>query len=84
MIVGVPEGSVLHSAFYLYGLPLLLMMGGALFAQLWFAGDAAAVAGAVAGALFAGGVIRLMPSARRSCARPVVIRRDQIRVMNQE
>lgn len=84
VIVGVPEGSVLRSAFYLYGLPLLLIMGGALFAQLGFAGDVAAVAGAITGALLAGGIIRFMPSARRTCARPVVIRREEIRVINQE
>lgn len=53
VVVSVPEGSVIRSALYCYGLPLGLIMGGAVLAQMWAPGDPAAVAGAITGALTA-------------------------------
>jgi len=53
VVVGVPEGSVIRSALYSYGLPLGLIMSGAVLAQMWIPGDPAAVAGAITGALMA-------------------------------
>lgn len=77
VIVGMPEGSVLRSALYLYGMPLLLMMGGALLAQLGWAGDGGAVAGAVLGLLMAGALITVRPHSTLTSVRPVIIRRSQ-------
>ena len=75
VIVGIPEGSLLRSAIYLYGLPLLLILGGALLLQLWFPGDAGSVTGAVLGVLAAGAFIALTSRKRRSGNQPVVLRR---------
>lgn len=75
VIIGMPEGSVLRSALYLYGMPLVLMLGGALLVQFWFTGDAGAVAGAMVGLLVAGMLIASTSPKRRAGARPVVIRR---------
>lgn len=75
VIIGVPDGGVLRGALYLYGMPLILILGGTLFAQIWFPGDIGSVAGAVAGGLLAGMIIRLMPKQRWPNAQPVVMRR---------
>ena len=75
VIVGIPEGSVLRSAMFLYGMPLLLMLGGALLLQWWFPGDAGAVTGAVLGVFVAGAFIALTSRKRRSAFQPVVLRR---------
>lgn len=77
VIVGMPEGSVLRSALTLYGMPLLLMMAGALLAQLGWAGDAGAVAGAVLGLSVAGVFVAARSQRGLTSARPVVIRRSQ-------
>lgn len=74
VIVGIPEGSLLRNAFFLYGMPLMLILGGALLLQLWFPGDLGAVTGAVLGVFVAGAFIALASRKRRS-AQPVVLRR---------
>jgi len=77
VIVGMPEGSVLRSALMLYGLPLILMLMGALLAQLWFAGDSGAVIGAVVG-LLTSGVLIIRTSRRHPASmRPIVIGRSE-------
>ncbi|NWG39194.1 MAG: SoxR reducing system RseC family protein [Hydrogenophilaceae bacterium] len=48
VIIGIPEGALWRSAFRLYGLPLMLMLMGALFGQ-YVAGDMAAAAMAMGG-----------------------------------
>ena len=75
VIVGIPEGSVLRSAIYLYGMPLLLILGGALLLKGWFPGDAGAVTGAVLGVFVAGAFIALSSRTRQSGSQPVVLRR---------
>lgn len=75
VIVGIPEGSLLRSAIYLYGMPLMLILGGALLLQLWFPGDAGAVTGAVLGVFVAGGFLVLTSRQYRSACQPVVLRR---------
>lgn len=75
VIIGVPDGWVLRGALYLYGMPLLLILGGTLFAQTWFPGDTGSVAGAVAGGLIAAVIISVTPKRRRPNTRPIVIRR---------
>ena len=75
VIIGVPDGGVLRGALYLYGMPLILILGGTLLAQIWFPGDTGSVAGAAAGGVLAGMIIRLMPQQRRPNAQPIVMRR---------
>lgn len=75
VIVGIPEGSLLRSAIYLYGMPLMLILGGALLFQWWLPGDAGAVAGAVSGVFVAGAYLALTSRQRRSACQPVVLRR---------
>lgn len=81
VVVGVPDGSVLRSALYLYGLPLLLILAGALFGQMWMPGDASAVMGALTGAMAAGGWIALEPNVRKTQWHPVVIQRSEMMTM---
>ncbi len=76
VIVGMPEGSVLRSALILYGLPLILMLVGALFAQLWFAGDVGSVTGAVVGLLTSGIFIARASRKHLTGMLPMVIRRS--------
>ena len=57
------EGAVLTAAMYSYGLPLLLIILGAALGTWRFGGDAAAVAGGLAG--LAAGLILLRAVARR-------------------
>ncbi len=75
VIVGIPEGRVLRSAIYLYGMPLMLMLGGALLFQAWLPGDAGSVAGALTGVFVAGAVIASISRKHRFGHQPVVIRR---------
>lgn len=71
VVVGIAQGSVLRSALRAYGLPLGLMLGGALLAQAIQPGDGAALVGMLVGGV-AGGV-----AARGGrTARPVVLRRE--------
>lgn len=76
VIVGIPDGKLLHSALYLYGLPLVAVMLGAGLAQWVRPGDAGAVAGALLGLLLAGAWIVTRSSTSLSRARPTVIRRS--------
>ena len=75
VIVGIPEGTLLRSAIYVYGMPLLLILGGALLLQWWFPGDAGAITGAVLGVFVAGVFLVLTSRQRRSACQPVVLRR---------
>lgn len=75
VIVGIPEGRLLRSALYLYGMPLGLIMGGALLLQAWFPGDAGAVTGSLMGMIAAGAVIASSDRTPPGDTRPVVIRR---------
>ena len=75
VLVGIPEGTLLRSAIYLYGMPLLLILGGTLLLQLWIPGDAGAVAGALTGVFVAGAIITSISRKHRSGQQPVVIRR---------
>lgn len=76
VIVGLPDGSLLRSALYLYGLPLVAVMLGAVLSQWIWANDAGALAGALAGLLLAGVWIVIGTSHSRSRAWPAVIRRS--------
>ena len=71
VVVGIADGSVLKSALRAYGLPLALMLAGALLAQVVLPGDGAALAGMLVGGL-AGGLVARGGRA----ARPVVLRRE--------
>ncbi len=71
VVVGIAEGSVLRSALRAYGLPLGLMLSGALLAQAIQPGDGAALSGMVLGGL-AGWVVARGGRA----ARPMVLRRE--------
>lgn len=71
VVVGIANGSVLKSALRVYGLPLGLMLVGALLAQAIQPGDASAVVGMLVG----GGVGGLAARGGRT-ARPVVLRRE--------
>lgn len=71
VVVGIARGSVLKSALRVYGLPLALMLAGALLAQTLRPGDGSALAGLLLGAV-AGG---LLARGGRT-ARPVVLRRE--------
>lgn len=71
VVIGIAHGSVLKSAMRAYGLPLGLMLGGALLAQAVQPGDGAALAGTLIG----GAVGWLLARGGRT-ARPVVLRRE--------
>ena len=79
-----PEGSVLRSALYLYGLPLGAVMLGALLAQLAWGGDAPAAAGAVMGLLIAGAWIAARSNSGLTRARPLVIRRSDESILEED
>ncbi len=78
VIVGVPDGSVIRIALFMYGLPLLLILSGALLANVWFPGDAAAVVGAGIGGLLAWGLTASNLARSGAFYRPVVVRREEI------
>lgn len=71
VIVGIADGSVLRSAGRAYGMPLAGMLAGALLAQMFWPGDAAAVAG-----LAAGGMLGVLGSRGVAFARPRVLRHE--------
>lgn len=71
VVIGIAHGSVLKSAMRAYGLPLGLMLAGALLAQAFQPGDGAALAGMLVG----GAVGGLLARGGRT-ARPVVLRRE--------
>jgi sigma-E factor negative regulatory protein RseC len=76
VVIGIPSGALWKSAFRLYGLPLLLMLGGALVGQ-HLSGDLGAL-------VFAAGGLALAVLAQKSLSpspawRPVMLRRaDEI------
>ena len=71
VVVGIVRGSVLRSAWRAYGLPLALMLAGALLAQAVWPGDGPALAG-----MLLGGVIGWLAARGGRTARPVVLRRE--------
>jgi len=75
VVVGIAEGSVLKSALRAYGLPLGLMLAGALLAQAIHPGDGAALVG-----MLIGGATGWLAARGGRTARPAVLRReDKIR-----
>ncbi len=71
VVVGIVRGSVLRSAWRAYGLPLTLMLAGALLAQAVWPGDGPALAG-----MLLGGVAGWLAAQGGRAARPVVLRRE--------
>jgi sigma-E factor negative regulatory protein RseC len=71
VVIGIAEGSVLASALRAYGVPLGLMLAGALLAQVIQPGDGPALIGVVLGALVGWMAVR-----GGRAARPVVLRRE--------
>jgi len=71
IVVGIAEGSVLKSALRAYGLPLGLMLAGALLAQAVQPGDGAALVG-----MLIGGAAGVLAARGGRTARPVVLRRE--------
>ena len=74
VVVGLPEGSLLRSVFLMYGVPLVLILAGASVAQLWRAGDAAAVSGALLGGCLAWGLTFITQTGRAVTSRPEILR----------
>lgn len=74
VVVGIAEGSVLRSALRAYGLPLGLMLAGALLAQAVQPGDGAALLG-----LVLGGTTGWLLTRGGRAARPMVLRREEIK-----
>jgi sigma-E factor negative regulatory protein RseC len=77
VVVGIAEGRILKSALRAYGLPLGLMLSGALIAQAWYPGDFSAAAG-----LVLGGAAGWLLSRGGRAARPIVLRRDEINLFH--
>lgn len=75
IVVGIARGSVLRSALRAYGLPLGLMLAGALLAQAVQPGDGPAVVG-----MLLGGVAGWLAARGGRAARPVVLRREDIKL----
>lgn len=71
VVVGIAHGSVLKTALRLYGVPLVLMLAGAMLAQAVRPGDGAALAGVLLGGFLGWAVAR-----GGQTSRPVVLRRD--------
>jgi len=70
VVVGIARGSVLKSALRAYGLPLGLMLAGALLAQAIRPGDGSALVG-----VLLGGAAGWLAARGGRAARPVVLRR---------
>jgi len=70
-IVGIADGSVLKSALRAYGIPLGLMLTGALLAQAMQPGDGPALIG-----MLLGGMAGWLVGRGGRTGRPVVLRRD--------
>ena len=77
VVVGIARGSVLRSALRAYGLPLGLMLAGALLAQAVQPGDGPAVVG-----MLLGGVVGWLTARGGRAARPVVLRREDINLIH--
>ncbi|MDT3705341.1 MAG: SoxR reducing system RseC family protein [Thiobacillus sp.] len=71
VVVGIAQGSVLRSAARLYGLPLGLMLAGALLAQAVQPGDGPAVVG-----MLLGGLVGWLAARGGQTQRPMVLRRE--------
>jgi len=71
VVVGIAHGSVLKSALRVYGLPLGLMLAGALLAQTIQPGDGAAFVG-----MLIGGAAGWLAARGGRTTRPVVLRRE--------
>ncbi|WP_324779149.1 SoxR reducing system RseC family protein [Thiobacillus sedimenti] len=71
VVVGIADGSVLRSALRAYGLPLGLMLAGAMLAQAIRPGDGPALAG-----MALGGLAGWLGSRGGRASRPVVLRRE--------
>lgn len=76
VVVGIADGSVLKSALRAYGMPLALMLTGALGAQAWKPGDGAALTG-----MILGGALGWWLARGGRAPRPVVLRREGVHVM---
>lgn len=76
IVVGIDDGSVLTSAFRAYGLPLGMMLAGALLAQLVQPGDGPALGG-----LLIGGALGWILARDGRMARPRVLRRDNVHIL---
>ena len=72
VVVGIASGSILKSALRAYGLPLGLMLAGALLAQSMWPGDGPALAGTLLG-----GVLGWLVARGGRAPRPVVLRREE-------
>lgn len=72
VVIGIAHGSVLKSAMRAYGLPLVLMLAGALLAQAMRPGDGAALVG-----MLIGGIVGWLAARGDRMARPVVLRREE-------
>lgn len=77
VVVGIARGSVLKSALRAYGLPLGLMLAGALLAQAVQPGDGPAVVG-----MLLGGVAGWLAARGGRAARPVVLRREDVKLFH--
>lgn len=73
IVVGIARGSVLKSALRVYGLPLGLMLTGALLAQAVQPGDGPALVG-----MLLGGLAGWLVARGGRSARPVVLRREDV------
>lgn len=71
IVVGIADGSVLRSALRAYGLPLGLMLAGALLANAVSPGDGPALTG-----MLLGGLAGWLVARGGRTARPVVLRRE--------
>lgn len=71
IVVGIANGSVLNSALRVYGLPLGLMLAGALLAQAIQPGDGPALVG-----MLLGGLVGWLVARGGRAVRPVVLRRE--------
>ncbi|MBT9566742.1 MAG: SoxR reducing system RseC family protein [Thiobacillus sp.] len=76
IVVGIADGSVLKSAFRAYGMPLGMMLAGALLAQAVQPGDGPALAG-----LLLGGALGAILARGGRMPRPRVLRRDNVHIM---
>lgn len=77
IVVGIARGSVLRSALRVYGLPLGLMLAGALLAQAVQPGDGPALVG-----MLLGGVAGGLAARGGRSARPVVLRREDVNLFH--
>jgi sigma-E factor negative regulatory protein RseC len=77
VVVGIAQGSVLRSALRVYGLPLALMLAGALLAQTVQPGDGPALVG-----MLLGGMVGWLAARGGRAMRPVVLRREVVNLVH--